>query len=103
MRCKHTQYGSTLRRASRCRGRLQQTRCHTAVCWLILHKAQIQAVRKKLHDQEEQTTERPDSKRKQKTDPKRVGKGATLLAEILDQDFCPSLPAGRVEKDLAAA
>lgn len=30
-------------------------------------------------------------------------KGATLLAEILDRDFCSSLPAGRVEKDLAAA
>lgn len=39
---------------------------------------------------------------KETADLQSVVKGATLLAEISDQDFCPSLPAGRVEKDLAA-
>lgn len=40
---------------------------------------------------------------KEKADYKCVVEGVMLLAQIIDLDFCPSLPAARFEKDLAAA
>lgn len=47
--------------------------------------------------------QRDPSGRERESRSESVVKGATLLAETLDQDFCPSLPAGRFEKDSAAA
>lgn len=85
MRRRHTWFA--------CRSRPNQMMCHTTACWLVVNnESLVRAVRRSFV---EETTEGRV----------REGgfKGVTLLAEIIAPDFCPSLPAARIEKDLAAA
>lgn len=77
-------------RASRCRSRLNQMMCHTTACWLVVNNETL--VRAVSRSFVEEATEGQVRE-----------KGVTLLAEIIAPDFCPSLPAARIEKDLAAA